>query len=213
MISGRHPWQKTTVEDQCFSRFVQDPDFLLHMLPISHGANDILQRNFAQNPLSRITLPELRTAILEVDTFFLAEDELSEAGDYAQVAAAALKQPRDSAQATTGNAEGPRREKDLGDTIPERDARSSSPAAKLIQSTMASEIGIPRGSLPGGAGLLSRLCRGLYHHQLARQFCRQQCAHHAGSDQLPGSVRRETISVRACGRSRSRTASCLNLHL
>ncbi|KAI8995352.1 kinase-like domain-containing protein [Trametes punicea] len=142
MISGRHPWQKATMEDQCFSRFVQDPDFLLHMLPISQGANDILQRIFALNPLSRITLPELRTAILEVDTFFLAEDELSEAGEYAQVAAAALKESRDSARATTANAESPRREKDLGDTIPERDARSSSPAAKPIQSTMASEIDI-----------------------------------------------------------------------
>ncbi|KAI0359158.1 kinase-like protein [Trametes cingulata] len=137
MICGRHPWSKATTEDHCFSRFVQDPDFLLDMLPISKGANDILQRIFALNPLSRITLPELRKAILELDTFFLSEDELSDAGEYARVAAAALKESVASGRATVADAAGPLREVDLGDVVLE----PSSPAAKP-KSTMAPEIDI-----------------------------------------------------------------------
>ncbi|KAH9853155.1 kinase-like domain-containing protein [Lenzites betulinus] len=90
MISGRHPWQKATMEDECFARFVQDPDFLLDVLPISDGAHDILQRLLALNPLQRITLPELRRAILALDTFFLSEAELAAAGEFAQIAAAQL---------------------------------------------------------------------------------------------------------------------------
>ncbi|KAI0336065.1 kinase-like protein [Cubamyces sp. BRFM 1775] len=154
MICGRHPWQKATMEDHCFRRFVHDPNFLLDVLPISEGANDILQRIFALNPLSRIALPDLRQAILELDTFFLQEDELSQAGEYAQVAAAELKEFRaraDSARATFANAEGPCREMDIGDAVPERDARSSSPAATpCSQSTFeASEIDIPAFSCRG----------------------------------------------------------------
>ncbi|KAI0670139.1 kinase-like domain-containing protein [Trametes maxima] len=151
MISGRHPWQKPTTGDECFARFVEDPDFLLEMLPISDGANDILQRIFALKPSARISLAELRTAILELDTFFLSDEELSEASEFAQIAAAALKEPQSSGRASAADAAaGPLGEMDIGNMVPERDitttlinTRSSSPAVKARSTTsVASEIDI-----------------------------------------------------------------------
>nr|VWO95939.1 Transcriptional repressor TUP1 [Ganoderma boninense] len=83
MISGRNPWEKATLTDPCFVQYVENPDFLLDALAISEGVNDILRHIFLLNPLARLSLQQLRLAILRLDTFFRHEDELSVVESYA----------------------------------------------------------------------------------------------------------------------------------
>lgn len=75
MISGRNPWRYATTKDDCFTAFLHNKDFLRQVLPISRDVNEILKKIFKLNPLSRITLADLRKEIIAVDTFFLVSDK------------------------------------------------------------------------------------------------------------------------------------------
>ncbi|KZT68953.1 Pkinase-domain-containing protein [Daedalea quercina L-15889] len=87
MIAGRNPWTSATMDDQCFLRSMTKPGYLQKMLPISGEAAAILHRIFTYDPRLRITIPDLRNAILKVKTFFMTGEELAKSDRFAQIAA------------------------------------------------------------------------------------------------------------------------------
>jgi serine/threonine protein kinase len=87
MITSRTPWGKALTTDDCFCDFLLHEDYLREMLPISEGANRIFRRIFVYEPSERITIPALRKAIVELNTFFMNDDEIARAGDSVRTAA------------------------------------------------------------------------------------------------------------------------------
>ncbi|KAJ7586364.1 kinase-like domain-containing protein, partial [Mycena floridula] len=74
ILSGRHPWTLATPSDPFFATYMQDPDYLLKVLPISEAANKILCGVLCRNPANRTSLQALRKQILDVETFFKDDD-------------------------------------------------------------------------------------------------------------------------------------------
>ncbi|OBZ82705.1 Negative regulator of sexual conjugation and meiosis, partial [Choanephora cucurbitarum] len=58
-----NPWRLASLEDETFCGFLQDPNLLLKILPISIELNRILKRIFCLDPHRRITLDELHARI------------------------------------------------------------------------------------------------------------------------------------------------------
>lgn len=69
LTCGRNPWKRASIEDNTFRAYLNDPDFLRTILPISAELNAILKRIFEYDPAKRITIPELRRLILECPRF------------------------------------------------------------------------------------------------------------------------------------------------
>ncbi|KAG2182373.1 hypothetical protein INT43_007303 [Umbelopsis isabellina] len=63
LTAGRNPWKQANVKDETFNTYLQDPDFLLSILPITTELNEIVKRIFCVNPEKRIRLHELRRRI------------------------------------------------------------------------------------------------------------------------------------------------------
>ncbi|KAF8663401.1 hypothetical protein AX16_000973 [Volvariella volvacea WC 439] len=129
MISGRNPWRYATTQDDCFSAFVNNRNFLRQVLPISMGANEILKRVFRLNPLTRISLPDLRQETLDLDTFFLTSDGPSANKGSNQIVATRAQAPAEISkiQGDTPRAENPPPEDDSAKPS-DREERSSTEA-------------------------------------------------------------------------------------
>ncbi|KAH9940699.1 kinase-like protein [Amylocystis lapponica] len=69
MVTGMNPWSVAKLEDPCYNDYVTHGDYFIEMLPISEGLNDILRDIFVVDPRDRITLPQLRDAIVSLGTF------------------------------------------------------------------------------------------------------------------------------------------------
>lgn len=94
IIAGRNPWRLATTEDEHFLSYMADTNYLLSMLPISKGANDILKSIFTLNPAARASLSDIREDILAIDSFFLTDDEIASSSDAVKVAAATYGGPK-----------------------------------------------------------------------------------------------------------------------
>ena len=71
--------------------FVNNPDTLKNILPISAATHHILKGMFAIEPRDRPSLRQIRKLILAVDTFCLTEEQLRTAHSAARAAAAAVR--------------------------------------------------------------------------------------------------------------------------
>ncbi|KAL7282762.1 hypothetical protein ACG7TL_004237 [Trametes sanguinea] len=72
MTTGRNPWHVASPKtDQGFRLYLrQGAPWLRQQLGISAAASELLARIFTVDPEKRITVPELRTAVLAIDSFF-----------------------------------------------------------------------------------------------------------------------------------------------
>jgi serine/threonine protein kinase len=69
LTCGRNPWKRASPEDSTYRAYTKDPSFLQSILPLSTDVTAILNRIFECDPSKRITLPELRSLIMECPRF------------------------------------------------------------------------------------------------------------------------------------------------
>ncbi|VDB85667.1 unnamed protein product [Peniophora sp. CBMAI 1063] len=84
MLAGCGLWKRAVLADRSFMLFLNDPDFLHEALPITKSAGGILRRVFTMDTAKRISLAELRTAVLEIDRLYLTPEELELATEEVQ---------------------------------------------------------------------------------------------------------------------------------
>lgn len=76
LTCGRNPWRQASVKDETFRAYVQNPDFLRSILPISLELNDLLKRIFTLDPEQRMNLHDILAAVNRISTFTMSEHEL-----------------------------------------------------------------------------------------------------------------------------------------
>lgn len=81
---GRFPWARAISSDPHYSQYLLDPNYIRRVLPISKGLNNIITQMLCLQPEKRITLPELRSAIINLDTFFMSKREVMFSGHFVQ---------------------------------------------------------------------------------------------------------------------------------
>lgn len=79
LTCGRNPWKQACPSDETFRAYLDNPDFLRSILPISTDCNELLKRIFTLNPMGRISLTELRQAVIAMPRWTMTETELRNA--------------------------------------------------------------------------------------------------------------------------------------
>ncbi|EIN10429.1 kinase-like protein [Punctularia strigosozonata HHB-11173 SS5] len=78
MVTGKYLWTEAIPSDPRYAAYMADPDYLRQELHVSAQACELFRKIFTQDYETRITLSDLREAIISVNTFF--EDVLSAHG-------------------------------------------------------------------------------------------------------------------------------------
>lgn len=69
LTCGRNPWSRASTEDATFRAYSKDPFFLKTILPLTTEMVYILSRIFELDPTKRITIPDLRSMIVDCPRF------------------------------------------------------------------------------------------------------------------------------------------------
>jgi hypothetical protein len=69
LTCGRNPWKLASLEDPTYRAFTRDPNFLKTILPLSDELYDILVKIFEIRPDIRISILDLRAAIIRCSGF------------------------------------------------------------------------------------------------------------------------------------------------
>ena len=88
ITGGCLPWEAATMDDPGFQRFLDEEDYLESEFGISSGAADLLKRIFRTDPTARPSIAQIRSNVLQLDTFsvefeedYADEEEEEESGD------------------------------------------------------------------------------------------------------------------------------------
>ena len=79
--------------DKSYCNYLANPNFMREVLPVSEETQDILRGVLHPDPVARWTLQELRQHILEVETFFMSEEDIAASNKHVQLAAATYCPP------------------------------------------------------------------------------------------------------------------------
>ncbi|KAJ3498625.1 hypothetical protein NMY22_g19587 [Coprinellus aureogranulatus] len=71
IVTGRNPWKAATKDDAVYQNYLQNPsNFFSAVLPVSRPLNNILVQVLNPDWKQRMTLPEFRSAIMDLSTFY-----------------------------------------------------------------------------------------------------------------------------------------------
>lgn len=79
LTCGRNPWKQASPTDETFQAYLENPDFLPTILPISPECNALLKRIFSLNPATRISMSELRESVTRIKRWTMSQEEIQEA--------------------------------------------------------------------------------------------------------------------------------------
>ncbi|KAL1675757.1 kinase-like domain-containing protein [Schizophyllum commune] len=78
MSSGRLPWLRAELTDANFEAYITNPFYFVEVLPITNSVNAILRRIFRTRPEKRISIGQLKEAVMNLDTFYVEGHEVRE---------------------------------------------------------------------------------------------------------------------------------------
>ncbi|KAK0206451.1 serine/threonine protein kinase, negative regulator of sexual conjugation and meiosis [Desarmillaria ectypa] len=87
ILCARSPWERAASSHKHFNIFLQDPNYLRTVLPISYEVQSVLNSILTIDPMSRISLPELRGRVSAIDTWYMSDEDLVHASPSVQWAA------------------------------------------------------------------------------------------------------------------------------
>ncbi|KAN0097955.1 Pkinase domain containing protein [Tylopilus felleus] len=72
MVTLRFPWEQAAATDNEYMAFLAKKNHILRTYPISESLSGLLCRIWDPTPMKRMSIPAIRRAILEMDTFYKA---------------------------------------------------------------------------------------------------------------------------------------------
>ncbi|KAK0453531.1 serine/threonine protein kinase, negative regulator of sexual conjugation and meiosis [Armillaria borealis] len=84
ILCARSPWERAASSHKHFNDFLQDPNYLRTVLPISYEVQSVVKSILTIDPMSRISLPKLRGRVGTIDTWYMSDKDLAHAAPSVQ---------------------------------------------------------------------------------------------------------------------------------